>query len=80
MLGMARRHRRQYLVDTPSFLPHLWEHDSPPFRCTQAEIFCFVDALQVASQTGVTRVRRKGPVDSFCGVHIGRVIFPESKL
>ena len=46
--------------------PHLREHDSPPIHCAQSEVFRFVDTLQMASQTAISRARREGPVDVFC--------------
>jgi hypothetical protein len=47
--------------------PHLREHDSPPIHLAQSEVFRFVDTLQMASQTAISRARREGPVDIFCG-------------
>jgi hypothetical protein len=63
-----------------ALLPHLREHDSPPILRTHMEIFHFMDALQMGSQTVVTCVWREGPVDFFRGVCIGRVTFSENQL
>ena len=51
---------------TRHLFPHLREHDSPPIHRAQSEVFRFVDTLQIASQTAISRARREGPIDVFC--------------